>query len=136
MNDKNQSKDQKINLEDNFEIEELLNLIEDRQIEQVEMLNFKDEENHNLKKENQRLNSLLSSIQDENQYLKSELNKTRKLIIDNEQKYKSDLDKKMSEVYTIMEISKKIEEQNKEIYELEQETKKQREKFAELESSE
>lgn len=125
-----------INLNDGFEIEKLLDDIEEQQIEQMEIINNKNEEINNLMNENQKLTSLVSEQEREISFLKNEVDSLKALLVQNEQKFRIEMEEKISEIYTIMEISKKIEEQNKEIEKLEQETEEQKKQFKQYSQNE
>ncbi|WP_022935178.1 hypothetical protein ACJA28_00490 [Mesomycoplasma moatsii] len=125
-----------INLNDSFEIEKLLDDIEEQQIEQMEIINNKNEEINNLMNENQKLTSLVSEQEREISFLKNEVDNLKALLVQNEQKFRIEMEEKISEIYTIMEISKKIEEQNKEIEKLEQETEEQKKQFKQYSQNE
>ena len=125
-----------INLNDGFEIEKLLDDIEEQQIEQMEIINNKNEEINNLMNENQKLTSLVSEQEHEISFLKNEVDSLKALLVQNEQKFRIEMEEKISEIYTIMEISKKIEEQNKEIEKLEQETEEQKKQFKQYSQNE
>ena len=133
-----------LNIHDEMEMEKLLNEIEDKSHEHIELLNEKEkqitdliEQNNKLQEtvnfltnENEMLKNELTSYATATQYLQNETNILKNQILTNEQRYKSEMNTKMNEMYTIMQISKKIDDQNREIALLEKENNNQLHKLS------
>ena len=106
-------------------LEEMIQEIEDKQIEQIELINLKENEIDDLAKKNEELEKINEQLKKEIEQLKLE-NKNLKILIDNNNKkfqlreenliIKSQ--QKISELTKIIEMYKKIDEQDEKIKKL------------------
>ncbi|MBR2849153.1 MAG: hypothetical protein IKB83_01440 [Mycoplasmataceae bacterium] len=106
-------------------LEEMIQEIEDKQIEQIELINLKENEIDDLAKKNEELEKINEQLKKEIEQLKLE-NKNLKILIDsNDKKFKIREEnliiksqQKISELTKIIEMYKKIDEQNEKIKKL------------------
>ena len=106
-------------------LEEMIQEIEDKQIEQIELINLKENEIDDLAKKNEELEKINEQLKKEIEQLKLE-NKNLKILIDsNDKKFRIREEnliiksqQKISELTKIIEMYKKIDEQNEKIKKL------------------
>ena len=106
-------------------LEEMIQEIEDKQIEQIELINLKENEIDDLAKKNEELEKINEQLKKEIEQLKLE-NKNLKILIDsNDKKFKIREEnliiksqQKISELTKIIEMYKKIDEQDEKIKKL------------------
>ena len=106
-------------------LEEMIQEIEDKQIEQIELINLKENEIDDLAKKNEELEKINDQLKKEIEQLKLE-NKNLKILIDsNDKKFRIREEnliiksqQKISELTKIIEMYKKIDEQNEKIKKL------------------
>ena len=106
-------------------LEEMIQEIEDKQIEQIELINLKENEIDDLAKKNEELEKINEQLKKEIEQLKLE-NKNLKILIDsNDKKFRIREEnliiksqQKISELTKIIEMYKKIDEQDEKIKKL------------------
>lgn len=106
-------------------LEEMIQEIEDKQIEQIELINLKENEIDDLAKKNEELEKINEQLKKEIEKLELE-NKNLKILIDsNDKKFRIREEnliiksqQKISELTKIIEMYKKIDEQNEKIKKL------------------
>ena len=106
-------------------LEEMIQEIEDKQIEQIELINLKENEIDDLAKKNEELEKINEQLKKEIEQLKLE-NKNLKILIDsNDKKFRLREEnliiksqQKISELTKIIEMYKKIDEQDEKIKKL------------------
>ncbi|MBR3348147.1 MAG: hypothetical protein IKG36_01890 [Mycoplasmataceae bacterium] len=106
-------------------LEEMIQEIEDKQIEQIELINLKENEIDDLAKKNEELEKINEQLKKEIEKLELE-NKNLKILIDsNDKKFRIREEnliiksqQKISELTKIIEMYKKIDEQDEKIKKL------------------
>lgn len=107
------------------DFESMLDYLEDMQLNQMNLLNTKENEINDLIEERKKINDLVKNLQNQIIYLSKEFLKMKKEFdsfktnfFNFQSKNKEELDKKMMDFYNILEIKDKIKKQDDLINEL------------------
>ena len=99
-------------------LEEMIQEIEDKQIEQIELINLKENEIDELEKINQKLKKEIEKLELENKNLKILIDSNDKKFRIREENLIIKSQQKISELTKIIEMYKKIDEQDEKIKKL------------------
>lgn len=97
-----------------YKMNELIDKIEENQQEQNQIIELKTHENQKLVEENEKLKELLKESNEIILMLNNEIKNLSELLA-NDKKNKVDVEEKIKLLYSILEVSKKIDLQKQEI---------------------
>lgn len=123
-------------LDEELELEDLIDEIEDKQLEQMEMIKIRDEQIESLELANKELELKISNLLSEIEKFKNENVKLNKVILNNQRLFDFKINQQKNEMETLVNLTTQLEKQNEQIRELQKIKEQQEQEYEQIETSE